>query len=58
MLNKPARNAIATERPVRINGVALAAVSDSGKKIAAIDPPWKAAVTVDGLRIAPSNIWE
>src|ERR1022692_2893268 len=58
MLNSPVRNAIATDRPVRISGVALAAVSDSGNKIAAIDPPWNAALTVDGLRIAPSNIWE
>ena len=30
MLNSPARNASATDRPVRISGVASNAVSDSG----------------------------
>ena len=55
MLNIPARNATATDRPVRMSGVASNAVSDSGKKIAAIEPPWKAAETVAGLTIEPSN---
>ena len=30
MLNRPARKARPTDRPVRISGVALTAVSDSG----------------------------
>jgi hypothetical protein len=58
MLNRPARKAIATDSPVRISGVAAAAVEESGSKTAATEPPWNAALTVDGLRIDPSNICE
>ena len=58
MLNRPARKASATARPDRMRGVAFTAVSDSGLKIAAIEPPWKAAEIVCGLKMAPSSIAE
>ncbi len=65
MLNSPARNAMATDRPARISGVALTAVSDSGlntaltvpsEKAVASDFCWNSAPTVCGLKMAPSNI--
>ena len=58
MLNMPARKASATARPARMSGVALTVVSDRGLKIAAVEPPWKAADIVCGLMMAPSNIAE
>src|SRR6202034_86859 len=58
MLNNPARNAIATDKPVRMSGVAWAQGDDRGWEIAAIEPPWQAALTADRLKMAPSNIWE
>ena len=65
MLNRPARNASATDSPARISGVALTAVSDSGLKTAltvpscravAIDFCWNSAPTVCGLKIEPSKM--
>ena len=65
MLNRPARNATATDRPVRISGVALTAVSDSGLNTALSAPSCSAtdidfcASSVDsvcGLKMAPSKM--
>ena len=65
MLNRPARNASATDRPVRISGVALTAVSDSGLNTALTQPScsavasdscWKSAASVCGLKMAPSKM--
>ncbi len=56
MLNRPARNATATPRPVNIRGVALTAVSDSGFSAAATEPlPVTAAEIACGLKIDPSR---
>ncbi len=38
--------------------MALTQVSDNGLNTAAIEPPWKAADTVWGFKMAPSNIAE
>ena len=65
MLNRPARNATATDRPARISGVALTAVSDSGLNTALsapscsavdIDFCWNSADSVCGLKMAPSKM--
>ena len=65
MLNRPARNATATDRPARISGVALTAVSDSGLNTALTVPScravdrdfwWNSALTVCGLKMAPSKM--
>ena len=65
MLNRPARNATATDRPARISGVAWTNVSDSGLNTALSAPSCSAtdidfcassALTVCGLKMAPSKM--
>ncbi len=65
MLNRPVWNAIATERPARISGVAKTAVSDSGLNTELIVPScsatdsdfwWNSEATVCGLKIEPSKM--
>src|ERR1700759_3945463 len=65
MLNRPARNATATDRPARISGVAWTQVSDSGLNTELTVPSematendfcWNNADTECGLKIAPSKM--
>jgi hypothetical protein len=51
MLNRPARNASATERPAHISGVALSRVSEIGPRICVRLPEENVA----GSTMAPSN---
>jgi hypothetical protein len=54
MLNRPARNASPTARPVRISGVALVSVSEIGLRIATPLLEYSEF----GLKIYPSNSCE
>jgi hypothetical protein len=56
MLNRPPRNASATERPVKTSGAAYVSVSEIGANAACQGPlPFSHAVTAAGSNTAPRN---
>jgi hypothetical protein len=57
MLNRPARNGIATAKPVRISGAALVSVSEIGRSTAChVAMPQNQRFKVSGLTMAPLNM--
>jgi hypothetical protein len=56
MLNRPPRNASATDRPVKTSGAAYVSVSEIGVNAACQEPlPFSHAVTAAGSNTAPRN---